>query len=100
LGKNCKTVNIKRAGGLIMHIIDYIRIALSLLLLYGVYTETGIWTTILLFLVVATAELKSYLDFLSIIKRTSIYINQWSKGITLWLTYIRSYIFHVILFLS
>jgi len=45
-----------------MHIIDYIRIALSLLLLYGVYTETGIWTTILLFLVVATAELKSYLE--------------------------------------
>jgi len=45
-----------------MNIIDYIRIALSLLLLYGVYTETGIWTTILLFLVVATAELKSYLE--------------------------------------
>jgi len=45
-----------------MHIIDYIRIALSLLLLYGVYTETGIWTTILLFLVVATAEYKAYLE--------------------------------------
>ena len=35
-----------------------VRIALSLALLYGVYTETGIWTTIVLFLVMHYIELK------------------------------------------
>lgn len=38
-----------------------IRIILSLLLLYGVYTETGIWTVIILFLIMNYIECESYL---------------------------------------
>jgi len=44
-----------------MYIIGCIRIILSILLLYGVYTETGIWTTVLLSLVVVTTEIEAYL---------------------------------------
>jgi len=42
-------------------IVGCIRIILSALLLYGVYTETGIWTAILLFLIVAISEIEAYL---------------------------------------
>lgn len=38
----------------------YIRIALSLVLLCGVYTETGIWTTLALFLVLVETETEIY----------------------------------------
>ena len=33
-----------------------IRIVLSLLILYGAYTETGIWTTLILFLLLVYIE--------------------------------------------
>ena len=38
-----------------------IRIILSVLLLYGVYTETGIWTTISFSLILIALELEAYL---------------------------------------
>ena len=44
-----------------MCLVNYIRIILSLLLFYGVYTETGIWTTVSLFLVFVTSEIEGYL---------------------------------------
>ena len=41
-----------------------IRIVLSVLLLYGVYTETGIWTTISFSLVLIAFELEACLNSL------------------------------------
>ena len=38
-----------------------IRIGLSLLLLYGVYTETGIWTAISMFLCFVALEAHSFI---------------------------------------
>lgn len=38
----------------------YIRFSLTALLLYGVYTETGIWTALLLFLIVTAIEVRSH----------------------------------------
>lgn len=38
-----------------------LRIILSLLLLYGVYTETGIWTVSVLFLIMVDIEGTEYL---------------------------------------
>ena len=43
-----------------------IRMALSLALVYGVFTETGIWTTIMCLLIVAYIELHNYLHKLQI----------------------------------
>lgn len=39
----------------------YIRIILSLLFLYGAYTETGIWTVLILFLILVNTEVEIYL---------------------------------------
>ena len=44
-----------------MKTVDYLRIILSLLLLWGVYTETGIWTTLVLFLILIQIEINNYL---------------------------------------
>ena len=38
-----------------------IRIILTLLLVYGIYTETGIWTALSLFLVFVGMEVQAYL---------------------------------------
>ena len=35
------------------------RIILTLLLIYGVYTETGIWTALSIFLIALSSELRS-----------------------------------------
>ena len=40
---------------------------LALLLLYGVYTETGIWTTIAIFLTFLSTELGTY--FVRVVKK-------------------------------
>lgn len=53
-----------------MYIVSYIRITLTLLLLYGVYEETGIWTTITLFLIFVTSEIEAYLKRNITIKST------------------------------
>lgn len=44
-----------------MDISIIIRIILSLMLLYGVYTETGVWTTLSLFLVFTGMEIVTQL---------------------------------------
>ena len=45
-----------------MEIVKFIsRAFFTLLLLYGVYTETGLWTTLAMFLIFAALEATSYL---------------------------------------
>jgi len=39
-----------------------IRLILTIVLLYGVYTETGIWTALSLFLVFSAIELQDFVD--------------------------------------
>ena len=40
--------------------LGYVRIILSLLLLYGVYTETGVWTTVAMGLILIETEISGY----------------------------------------
>ena len=44
-----------------MKLIRWSRWLLSLLLLYGVFTETGLWTTLFLFLILVKCEIKKVL---------------------------------------
>jgi len=44
-----------------MYFIAYIRILLSLALLYGAYAETGLFTTLILFLILGHEEINAYL---------------------------------------